>query len=182
MNAYVKKNSPIFLNSEDEYQLAVEIRKGVPDLKFVDGSLWTDSIPPVKDWVSECESRVVYLWSPISCSILPSSRLESGKYRGPTSGIVIQLMRCQLLDGVLKSGDIGIGFLKSDTGIGEFVKIVWKALRKMNAAPLRSVHATTGITIKSSIADYVVGPGAVKLSNTGTLLKHCSAEVFYKTN
>jgi hypothetical protein len=180
MTAYAKKNSPLFFCERDELDFGMALKEFIPDIQFVDGSLWEDNSPPVRPSIHECRERIVFLWSRTACPTLPYKTLSDGKIHGPTSGVVIQYMRCVLKDPVLLSGDIGIGYEKQDIAIAGFVKSVWKVMKSMNVCALNSVNAQTGDIIESNITDYFVGAGAKDWTGSGKLLKHCAADVYYK--
>ena len=181
MPEFVKKSDPVFFSSSDEKELEVKLRKQLSGIRFVDGSLWESTTPPAKDQLTDCKSGIVFLWDQIACPKLPHQIIEQGKVRGPTSGVVIQFMRSREKDGVLVSGDMGIGYDKNDAPITAFVKQVWKVLKSMNAGSLESFDRRTGQAIKSGIQDYVVGPDAIERSRSGIPLKHCSADVYYRS-
>ena len=179
MPEYVKRYSPLFFNSADEELFTKRLRVLIPDVVYIDGQLWQSPQPPVQNTLSECQSPLVYIWSPTACSRLPVTPLPNGRFRGPSSGLVVQLCRCSIVDGVLISGDIGIAYDKNDSRIVEFVDRVWNTVKASNASKLSSINPVNRQVIKGKISDYVVGQGAAELSNSGVLLKHSDANVYY---
>src|SRR5882724_10617892 len=99
MTKHAKKYSPLFFSSEDEQYFENKVKTIQPSLCFLDDCLWTGTIPPTKQSLSECNSRIVYLWDQDACPELPFRIQEDGRARGPTSGVVIQFVRCVLQDG-----------------------------------------------------------------------------------
>jgi hypothetical protein len=63
----------------------------------------------------------------------------------------------------------------------EFVRTVWKVVKGLNAASLRCFDKSTGETLEKEIRDYVVGAGVVALDKAGAILKHCAADVYYRS-
>ncbi len=180
MPEYAKKSAPLFFSTADELLFETELRRKLPAICFVDGSLWETAKPNAKDSIAECRSNIIFLWDRSACSQLPYLMLNDGRARGPTSGVVVQYIRSYYKDGILTSGDIGIGFDKNDAGIASFVKVVWQVARSMNTGKLVSIGKETGKIIEKGISEYLVGPEARKLSNQGMLLKHCAVEVYYR--
>src|SRR5579859_6189397 len=133
MSQYVKKSLPFFLSASDETSLAGELKKVIPGIAFIDGSLWETAKPPIRGCLADCRSSVVYLWDQHACPDLPYQALDDGRARGPTSGVVIQYVRSGYNSGIETSGDMGIGYEKTNHAIAEFVKTVWKVVKAMNA-------------------------------------------------
>src|SRR5262245_24372686 len=94
MTAYAKKNSPLFFCQRDELDFGTALKELIPDIQFIDGSLWECTSPPVRTSIPECRERIIFLWSRTACPTIPFKALSDGKVRGPTSGVVIQYMRC----------------------------------------------------------------------------------------
>jgi hypothetical protein len=180
MANYVTKNTPLFMSASDETLFEEQLRRTIPGICFLDGSLWEDARPPIKQSLADCHSSIVFLWDRDTCPQLPHQLLADGRARGPTSGVVIQYIRPASRDGILASGDIGIGYDKNDVGVSTFVTRVWKVLHGMNTSSLHCVDKGTSETLPEQIDDYVVGPGAVASSKRGVILKHCAADVYYR--
>ena len=164
----------------DEDTFAERLRVLVPDVLFVDGQRWPTMTPPAHPLMSNCSSKLVYIWSPNSCPHLPYKKLPSGICQGPISGVVIQFVRCKQSTHALLSGDIGIGYDKNDSRMVCFVDQVWNTLRALNATNLESINPDNGGAVKRGIKNYIVGPHAKELSHEGVLLKHSDVEVFYR--
>ncbi len=181
MSRDLTKNTPLFFTHDDEVLFAQKLSQAIPDARWIDGSRWETPAPPVRESLDQCLSRVVFLWSPSACPDLPSIKAPTGGFRGPSSGVVIQLCRCSLdKDGHLLSGDIGIGFQRGNLAMEHFVKIVWEVLRTLNSATLTSYAPTGAKILESQIKDYVVGPGALEFGLLQPVLKHPSAACLYK--
>ena len=181
MIVYAKKYSSFFFCERDEMTFGTLLKESIPDIQFIDGSLWENDFPTVRRSIPECREKIIFLWSRTACPTLPFKTLNDGKVRGPTSGVVVQFMRCVQRKSTLLSGDIGIGYERRDKAIAGFVKSVWDVIKSMNVCAIDSVNPRTGETIKSHLTDYFVGAGAKDWSDNGKLLKHCSAEVYYKS-
>jgi hypothetical protein len=181
MPQYATKSSPVFFSTTDELRLDHALKEAFPSLAYVDGSLWDSETPPAKEHLSDCLRSVVFLWDRESCPKLPNKQLETGQFRGPTSGVVIQYGRSELKDKYLLSGDFGIGYDKSNEAMAHLVKGVWKILKQMNATKLCVVEKETGKAIVNGIRDYIVGADAARLSMEGTLLKHVCTEAYYRS-
>lgn len=153
MTDYAKKYVPIFLSADDERGFERKLKSTYSNLLFVDGDSWDNSQPPAKKSLADCRSSIVYLWNPDICPSLPSKALPNGKVRGPTSGVVIQFCRSTNQNGYLLSGDLGIGYDKTDRAILDLVKAVWKILSNMNAKALYSFNPTTGQVLEGDISD-----------------------------
>jgi len=176
---YVTKTLPVFFAMSDEQRLEQELTKRIPEVRFIDGVLWPTPEPVVKTTLEACTSPVVYLWNRDACPNLPFQRLPDGRARGPTSGVVIQFIRSRHADGILSSGELAIGYDKLDRRIGEFVTGTWSACNALRSASLR-VTDRRGCLSGERVTEYVVGPGAVGLAQSGAVLKHFGAEVYYK--
>lgn len=182
MSDYQTKYSPLFLASTDESYLEKRLRSEVPEIAFVDGSTWKTQTPPEREDLRSCQSSIVFLWDKSACRELPFMVRNDGTVQGPTSGVVIQYFRSVEKDGVLLSGDIGIGYKKNDQAMAAFVKKVWRILKEMNAGALESFDPTTGVSLDSAIRTYIVGAGAIALAMSGVVLTHCSGSVRYRPN
>jgi hypothetical protein len=180
MPKYVTKNLPLFFSPRDEARFEAELGKAVPATGLIDGAIWECATPLMKTSLAECQSGIVYLWDRRACPSLPHQVLDNGRTRGPTSGVVIQYIRSIYRDGVLTSGDIGIGYDNQNAPIVEFVKKVFKVVRAMNAGTLESIDRKTGDVLESELKEYIVGLGVVELVQKGAILKHCSADVYYR--
>jgi len=182
MPSYKNKISPVFLSPDDEIELINKTTKANQAVAIIDGSIWESSQPPVKKCIADCRSPVVFLWDRVASPTLPFLLQKNGSVRGPTSGLVIQYVRCQLKNDILLSGDFSIGFDRDDNLIERFATNFWKVLRDMNSGPLESIDTESGAVLMRNIREYVVGPSAQKMSLSGFLLKHDSAEAYYRSS
>jgi hypothetical protein len=174
-----KKYCPVFFSKHDEIMFEEMVKEVVPDLVFVDGSIWKDDRPIVKTSMADCK-HIVFLWSPKACPQLPFKKYDNGVTRGPISGVVIQFDRGVEKRKTITSGHIGIGYDKSNLAIKGFVTDVWKVLKSLNSARLCGFDPKTGEVLDRNIKMYIVGPGAKELSLKGTLLKSDATDVYYK--
>jgi hypothetical protein len=181
MSAYAKKYSAVFFSSEDERFFETRVKEHLPNVCFLDDCLWADPTPPISKSLADCRARTVYIWDRDACPDLPFQLQEDGRARGPTSGVVIQFIRCVLTGRVLLSGDIGIGYEKDNSRISQFVKAVFSVVKPMNCSTLSSINPRTSNIIEEGVTNYIVGPGAKKLSEAGVLLKHMASDVYYRT-
>jgi hypothetical protein len=177
---YATKAASVFFSPSDEIRLEIELRRTIPAIRFVDGSLWEGVSPPIGESLSACRSAIVFLWDKDACPSLPHQVLPDGRVRGPTSGVVVQYVRPILKDGVLASGHLAIGYEKSNTAISMLFQRVWKILRGLNAGSLMSVDRDLGVVLQRQIKNYIVGPGAIDSAAAGVILKHCAADVYYR--
>ncbi|HEX8524120.1 MAG TPA: hypothetical protein VF669_17840 [Tepidisphaeraceae bacterium] len=181
MKTYIKKNQPLFFDATDENDLDSRLIDLGRDTCWIDGALWPSEVPPTRSSLAECQSRIVYLWNSRVIPALPHKILPDGRIQGPTSGVVIQHLRCTRVDRLLISGDIGIGYDAEDTDLGRFVTSVWRILRQMKDGALVVVDAEGQQIHDAVVKDYVVGSGARARSQEGWLLKHCAVDVYYRT-
>jgi len=178
--ASIKMYSPLFLAPLDEVRFEEELRRVNPHIQVIEGSVWRDDGPNVKESIKDCTASVIFLWNSELYPQLPSIVRKDGRRQGPTSGVVIQFIRSTIKDGLLLSGDLGIGISKEDVPMQAFCKNVWRILRSLNFSKLNCIDKTTGDVKTANIDDYIVGEGAVELSNSGMLLKHCATDVYYR--
>jgi hypothetical protein len=174
------KYFPLFLSKTDEGLFETKLREAIPDLVFVDGSLWKNEHPPERPSLSGCRKRTVFLWSRAVCRKLPCKKYDNGITRGPTSGVVIQWIRSSERAKLLTSGDMSVGFQKDNLPMKQFVDAVWKVLRSLNCATLCGFDPKVKKKLARNIKNYIVGPGARQLSLEGAQLKHNAVDVYYK--
>lgn len=119
----------LFMTRADETELSSLLERAIPDIRFVDGQPWPGAEPPVVDSIASCREASVYLWSPTVSPALPATPNAGRGFRGPNSGVVIQLERSSI-DGVeLLSGSLGAGW--SAPSMGAFVDAVWDVVRRL---------------------------------------------------
>lgn len=162
----------LFLDPIDEDSVFDEIRLHVPDVRLIDGSRWPTSDPPTCDRVGQCTQNIVYLWSPAVRAVLPF--LERGDaFDGPSSGVVVQWWRSQMVGDVLRSGRFAVGYDSADTAMGDFVDAAFGALR-------RSTNDRLKLADGAAVRQYRIGPAARAAAEAGVYrLKSGSAEVYY---
>jgi len=177
---YAKRYVPVFLAPSDEIELVEKLRSKTPALTIVDGPFWSNGQPLISQTIAECNSPVVYFWDREAQPELPHVVDRHGIVRGPSSGVVIQYVRCRLTSESLLSGDIGVGYDKHNKLITRFVESTWHALKSLNREYLESFDPNTGKLIKRGIREFIVGPGAADLVQSGLALKHSESSVYYR--
>ena len=128
--ARLLKQAHVFLVPEDEEAFLAGLRTGFPETALVDGQIWKEAEPPVRERLADCDSNYVYLWNRALYPNLPLSPRpgQVGGYRGPSVGPVIQWARCVESNGVLLAGSLDA--TTSDDAMIGFVKGVWSTLRR----------------------------------------------------
>ena len=181
MSFYKKKFQPFFLDKADEARLSVVLREGVSDIVFLDGIRWASEDPPAKRRIEDCLSDVIALWSPSAVSSLPCKEISSGVFMGPSSGVVIQMMRGAESGGILVSGQMGTAVEESNQAMMFFADQVFSCLRRSSRASLECVKYPDSVVVKKNIREYVTGYSAAERSRVdGLLLKHCAADIYYR--
>lgn len=178
---YRKKYSPFFLHTDDEISLSTSLTTYIGDIVYIDGDRWPTKEPFIKKSITECTSNIVFLWSPKTVPVLPVL-FRNGLFFGPTSGVVVQMIRSRVMGNFLLSGDIGIGYDKNNVELVQFVKSVWKGLNSLNYCSLRSVDRDNRTTINHIVKNYIVGRGAASFCNGSQILKHDCTENYYLPN
>jgi hypothetical protein len=180
MPSYTQKLLPCFLTVVDERDFSDKLSSAVPSIRFVDGARWSHPEPRTAPSIDACASGICFLWDSGAVPELPFKGQSDGSYRGPTSGVVIQMIRCQQKGDLLLSGDLGVGFDTAHEAMREFVASVWSVLKTLNATVLDSYDVISGIVREARIKEYVVGPDAAKAASGCLTLRHCSADVYYR--
>ena len=168
----LKRQVQLFLTPQDEDALLTAVRSAVRAVELVDGQRWTTADPPVKTSVSSCQSSDVYLWNRSIVPQLPYVRRPGGGFQGPTSGVVIQWLRCRTSDSTLLSGRLAIG--TSDPQVMRFADLVWKVLRGFAKTDL--------VTLAGDPApEFRVGPDARQWlgSSPANRLRERSTETYF---
>lgn len=172
----------MFLAPEDEQAFEHDLKRAVPGIRFVDDQHWETRVPPFKESLSLCVS-LVYLWDSAARASLPSVSRPSGGFLRPTSGIVIQYLRCRRKPGELHSGEFTTIVKKEDEAMVEFVKRTFKILKAIGHKSLTSFDSQTGEQRTKGNTDYIVGPGAAALSKAGTRLHYVGVtHYFYRVD
>lgn len=175
----MKKRIETFLTEPDEASLSRRLGEMFPSLVVVDGSVWDTASPPIKPTIPDCESSIVMLWNREMEPTLPFRLRPDGRYDGPIVGPVVQLVRCRLEEGVLRSGSIAAS---SDVPlILDFINSLWRILRQCGTTSLRCINPVTGETINPSVRGYLLGPDAAAWCSVeaGRRLKDRSTENYY---
>ena len=144
-----------FLAPDDERELSRELCSLFPSLAFVDGQLWDDATPPIRESISDCASGLVYLWWRDLVVTLPSERQSSGRYRGPVTGCVLQFARCRIRGDHLLLGQMRVSTDAFDPPVLSAVRTVFRTLRRK---------------YRSSDHSYLVGPHAAASATSGMKL------------
>ena len=170
--ALVKRQTQLFMASEDEDVFLTSVRSNIHEVELVDGQRWSTPQPPLASSASRCKSNDVYLWNRSLVPHLPSLPRPGGGFQGPTSGIVIQWIRCRRDRNVLLSGRMAIG--TSDQIIIRFADAVWKLLELYTLADLVTQDG-------ESAPEFRIGPNAHEwiTSNRVNRLRERSSETYF---
>ena len=152
-----------FFGRRDEEELSVALRSAFPGLRFVDGQRWSEAQPPVAEGIHRCESSLVYLWPSNVVSTLPvfplpqHMRLAGKRFQGPSSGPVMQFMRCNERDGQVELGQLSAYIEDSKSPLGKAHSKVIAFLKKRYSCPLDCFSIRTGKLLKADVPGYLVG-------------------------
>ena len=176
----MKKRLEILLTSEDEENLSVRIRQEFPDVTFIDNMYWPTAEPPRCASIATCESKFVYIWNTQLFPEIFGKPRESSGFYGPQSGIVIHLIRSQIIGNELLSGTLGVGFDPADIAMKSFVENVWKILRGLTPCKIVQVNPLTR-EILSRRTDIRLGIGASKWckADDGRFLRFSNSPFIY---
>lgn len=159
----MKKAIDILLTNKDEEAFSYEIKKVFPATLFIDDMAWKTEIPPVKESITDCKSQFVYIWNKDIYPEIKGIIRKDGKYQGPQSGIVIQLIRSKFKDNFLLSGYLSVGISierpNKDKMI-DFVKKIWKILKKTAPKKVAVVNLETHEIINDKVQMLAVGEDA----------------------
>jgi hypothetical protein len=147
----VNRQVQLFLTPTDEESFLSALRSHMADVEVVDGQRWPSPAAPVKSRMADCTSNDVYLWNRLAAPQLPSGPRPGGGFQGPTTGVVIQWIRCRKEGTSLMSGRFAVG--ASDPQIIAFVHEVWRLLRSFTRSDLQTL---TG----EAAAEFLIGPDA----------------------
>ena len=171
----MKKSNHFLFTNKDEEIFSSEIRKAFPATMFIDDMRWETNIPPAKSSITECESKFVYIWNKEIYPNLPFMKRSDGKFQGPQSGMVIQMIRSRIKDEItFLSGEIATGVADEDFEMVDFVKKVWKILKKAASKKVVQVNPETQ-EILFERKDILVGNDAYEWSKV-------SEERYFKFN
>ena len=169
----------VWLTSRDECVLSSLFRDELPTIGFIDDNVWECS-PVVRVDLPSCMSSFVYLWSPQLTENLPIRHRADGRIEGPTAGVVVQYLRCQVRQDVLASGRFAAGSSNPTAEYKDFVATLWRVLRRY-CRSVDAVNPATGDVITPSVRDMLVGGDAAEMTSGGGLspLKYRSTENYY---
>lgn len=161
----MKKSIHVLLTNKDEEVFSLEIRKVFPATMFIDNMRWETQIPPAKLSITECESNFVYIWNKEIYPSLPFMQRKDGKFQGPQSGMVIQLIRSIYEDDFLLSGYLSVGISVDRPQVEEmidFVKKIWKILKKTAPRKVVAINPETQEIINDKVDMLAVGEDAAE--------------------
>lgn len=144
----VTKHVQLLLSLEDEIRWSGLLKSAVPGIKFLDGNVWAEG-PEDRGGIEACSTGIAYLFNG-DLKLLPRRSRVTGDVEGPISGCVVQAIRCRLVEGVVLSGRVAVGFEKGNGAMEEFVGKVWGTLKEIGR---RGVYCEDG----SRNSSYLVG-------------------------
>ena len=157
----MKRSLDVFWAREDEELFAKACAKRGLSMTFVDDCYWPTSTPPVHTQIGECRSKFVYLWNRELVPELPCRLHSDGiRFHGPQSGVVVQLVRSETRDDVLRIGTLSAGFDKSNAQYAGWVSGIFKVVDKISVPGLACVEPSTGETLTSKPFRLRAGPNA----------------------
>jgi hypothetical protein len=177
-----KKSVQIFFDKSDELAVSKLLLEALPNIKFVDGQRWPSASPPLKSGINECTDSFCYLWDSSVVKELSQIELQQPnndkRFQGPTSGVVIQVCRCKLRDGVLTKGEVGLGYDESHNALDRSMKAIFACFSKFGGTKLRCVDSHDRV-LSSHLGGFLIGPGAKRFQLGGGRLE-ASAGNFYE--
>lgn len=147
-----------FFSLRDEQDVSRALRDGFPGLKFIDGQRWPTAAPPTAEGIDQCNSSLVYLWPADAVDELPSLQRSPSEYQGPSSGPVMQFMRCAERDGSLELGQLSAFIENAQSPVGKAHARVIAFLKKRYAYPLDCYSSRTGELLQANVRGHLVGP------------------------
>ena len=166
------KQVQIFFTPEDEAEFSRVLVENVEGLHFLDDNVWLDS-PDSRNGIEECSSGRAYLYSG-DLEQLPTRRRTDGRLEGPVAGCVIQVLRSQASDQVLRSGRLAAGVADDDAGMRDFVVNVWKLAKRVGKVGVLRPDARVD-------KNYLVGNAARRAVSDGDLvIADRSVGIYYK--
>ena len=163
---------PLFATLVDEAAFSTALRAAIPDIRFIDGQRWPTAQPPQVGSIDQARSVEVFLWDPGVIPALPSVPRPSGDFQGPIVGPVIQVERCALIDGELRSGSIA-ATAPDGTPEAAFMATVLQTLRTLTTADV--------VTMDGGQSPYWIGADARRwaLADPRHRLRHRSVLAGY---
>jgi hypothetical protein len=158
-----------FLTKVDEEAFSVALRQRIPPIVFIDGILWDDPNPPVRERIDECTSTVVSLLQTDIVAVrtyteqLVRKHPSGTGYMGATVGDgIIQFMRSQPsreTPGCFKDGRVAANYDPSRVTMKAFVKDVWDILKR-HGKKVFPVDRASGVVADKPDAHFVSWPDA----------------------
>ena len=182
----LSKQMQLFLVPEDEREISEAVRALRPKVTFLDDNIWPGIEPLSARSISECQSRLVYLWDQGLVAQLPTITRPDGRLEGPVAGPVIQIVRSRQEGGVLLSGRVaaGTGGMEADleSSVRAFIADVWSVVRRATPGTLSSVDGRSGRVIHRTVKEYRAGRHAVKWieESVGRAFKDRSTPNYYR--
>lgn len=117
----------MFQDADDELEFVDRLRNLLPGLALIDGPLWRRDKPDTKALV-ERDSPTLLLWDQRAFPRLPSIGRADG-FLGPSTGPVIQWIRCRRNESEIVSGRLASSIDPANSAESAFTKMVWKVAR-----------------------------------------------------
>jgi len=118
----------LFQDLADEMRFVHSLRNVIPSLTLIDGTFWPSGEPETRTSLTDCHSPAVLLWDKEAFERLPSTRVEGG-YVGPSTGSVVQWIRCARDENGIVSGRLASSIDTADPSETGFTESVWKVAR-----------------------------------------------------
>ena len=170
----VKRQVQLFMTPTDEESFLSALRSHIAEVEVVDGQRWPKPDAPIRKRMADCVSNDVYLWNRSAVARLPSVPRPGGGFQGPTSGVVIQWIRCRRTEGPLLSGRLAVA--ASDQPVIAFVDDVWQIMLSFTQSDL--------LTLSGDRApEFRIGPDARRWfeDDQEARLRERSTELYFVT-
>jgi hypothetical protein len=156
----MQRQLQLIITQVDEAELSRRLRKLIAGIKFLNDNVWPED-PEVREGIEECNSGRAYLYNG-ALDALPTARRKFGDVEGPIAGCVIQVLRPRMVDSVLLSGRIAVGFDESDLAMRTFMSQVWRCVKTIG---------TIGVLRPDGLVDrhYLVGADARAQCDAGRI-------------
>jgi hypothetical protein len=154
----------IFFTEKDESDFSFLLRSQYPKVTFIDNCIWPSAEPPLRQSISDCQSPFAFVWNrAIVPSVVfassPHFKRSDGTYTGPASGVVIQIVRCDIEDStLLRSGRMAAS--ADDRPMIEFIKGTWQLLSAFARARPFCVNPFTREVLNLHVSGVLIGPDA----------------------
>ena len=166
----MKKTNHILFTHKDEETFSSEIKNAFPETVFIDDNIWEKEIPLTNPSIVDCKSKFVYIWNREIYPTLPFIQRQDGKFQGPQSGMVIQLIRSKVDEPFLLSGEISVGITverPESKKMRAFANKIWKILKEVTPKKVTQVDPKT-LEIIGSRNDILVGANAYEWCDAKT--------------